>query len=91
MSQTCTYDASSNEHVTVKVNASNLVSWEVYETELLGDYFCYYYFHNPLNVVKPFGRLKLLKLIKYIYWYVEINQLWLISIIKLNRELSYKV
>ena len=41
VSQTCTYDASSNEHVTVKVNASNLVSWEVYETELLGDYFCY--------------------------------------------------
>ena len=41
VSETCTYDSSSNEHVTVKVNASNLVSWEVYETELLGNYFCH--------------------------------------------------
>ena len=53
VSETCPYDSSSNEHVTVKVNASNLVSWEVYETELLGKYFySKIYCFRPLNAVK---------------------------------------
>ena len=34
----CTYNADNNEQVIVKVNCSNLVSWEIFEVELLGKF-----------------------------------------------------